>query len=292
MFDFIYFFWPICGQFSYQTVQMVTVVRYINITHVCTSVSPKLHIPYGIFLYDEAETRCIHNCDLSQGLNSFPRILHITHACILSRNVIWTDNLSHTAFFFFLMIITSLRRISLLCEIPTGPTETAAVEMQEICEFRKLLHHLNAKISLPVACLALLNLSYTFSSVAHLFQDMNSCPIRVFSYTVANVLLWLVISLTPFFQVSIHTDADARHDPNAKALMHSARYTVIQNSNFRMHRLVTVKLKSVPFENHSTLHGLLFENQLIKLFAKNSLFKHRLPNPFQPMCRAMSTSGF
>ncbi|XP_062698132.1 uncharacterized protein LOC109414804 isoform X2 [Aedes albopictus] len=74
--------------------------------------------------------------------------------------------------------------------------------MREICEFRKLLHHLNAKISLPVACLALLNLSYTFSSVAHLFQDMNSCPIRVFSYTVANVLLWLVISLTPFFQAA------------------------------------------------------------------------------------------
>lgn len=74
--------------------------------------------------------------------------------------------------------------------------------MREICEFRKLLHHLNAKISLPVACLALLNLSYTMSSVAHLFQDMNSCPIRVFSYTIANVLLWLVISLTPFFQAA------------------------------------------------------------------------------------------
>ncbi|XP_021705968.1 uncharacterized protein LOC5565490 [Aedes aegypti] len=74
--------------------------------------------------------------------------------------------------------------------------------MREICEFRKLLHHLNAKISLPVACLALLNLSYMFSSVVHLFQDMNSCPIRVFSYTVANVLLWLVISLMSFFQAA------------------------------------------------------------------------------------------
>ncbi|XP_065079356.1 uncharacterized protein GrlHz [Ochlerotatus camptorhynchus] len=77
--------------------------------------------------------------------------------------------------------------------------------MREICEFRKLLHHLNAKISLPVACLTLLNLSYTFSSIAHLFQDMNSCPIRVFSYTFANVLLWLVISLTPFFQAAALT---------------------------------------------------------------------------------------
>ncbi|KAL9704383.1 hypothetical protein quinque_007901 [Culex quinquefasciatus] len=69
--------------------------------------------------------------------------------------------------------------------------------MFEICEFRKLLHHLNTRISLPVACLTLLNLSYTLSSVTHLVQDINACPIRVFSFTIANVLLWMVISLTP-----------------------------------------------------------------------------------------------
>ncbi|XP_055621557.1 uncharacterized protein LOC129765355 isoform X2 [Toxorhynchites rutilus septentrionalis] len=74
--------------------------------------------------------------------------------------------------------------------------------MREICEFRKLLHHLNARISLPVACLTLLNLSYTFSSVVHLFRDVNACPIRVFNFTIANVLLWLVISLAPFIQAA------------------------------------------------------------------------------------------
>lgn len=74
--------------------------------------------------------------------------------------------------------------------------------MREICEFRKLLHHLNTRISLPVACLTLLNLSYTLSSVTHLVQDINACPIRVFSFTIANVLLWMVISLTPFFQAA------------------------------------------------------------------------------------------
>ncbi|XP_055600459.1 uncharacterized protein LOC129749510 [Uranotaenia lowii] len=74
--------------------------------------------------------------------------------------------------------------------------------MREICEFRKLLHHLNTKISLPVACLALLNVSYTISSIAHLFRDLDACPIRIFSRTIANVLLWLVISLTPFFQAA------------------------------------------------------------------------------------------
>ncbi|KAL1399611.1 hypothetical protein pipiens_008067, partial [Culex pipiens pipiens] len=74
--------------------------------------------------------------------------------------------------------------------------------MREICEFRKLLHHLNTRISLPVACLTLLNLSYTLSSVTHLVQDINACPVRVFSFTIANVLLWMVISVTPFFQAA------------------------------------------------------------------------------------------
>ncbi|XP_058466926.1 uncharacterized protein LOC131439654 [Malaya genurostris] len=74
--------------------------------------------------------------------------------------------------------------------------------MREICEFRKLLHHLNGKVSAPVACLTLLNVSYTFTSVVHLFRDLNTCPIGVFSFTVANLLLWLLISLTPFFQAA------------------------------------------------------------------------------------------
>lgn len=74
--------------------------------------------------------------------------------------------------------------------------------MREICEFRKLLHHLNTRISQPVACLTLLNISYTLSSVTHLLQDINSCPIRVFSFSIANVLLWMVISLTPFIQAA------------------------------------------------------------------------------------------
>ncbi|XP_055535584.1 uncharacterized protein LOC129724603 isoform X2 [Wyeomyia smithii] len=72
--------------------------------------------------------------------------------------------------------------------------------MREICEFRKLLHHLNRKISIPVCCLTLVNLSYTFSSIVHLFRDMNTCPVKMFSFTAANLLLWIIISLTPFYQ--------------------------------------------------------------------------------------------
>lgn len=72
---------------------------------------------------------------------------------------------------------------------------------QEICEFRKLLYHLNTRISLPVASLTVLNLSYTVSSVVHLFRDMTACPINIFTASLANILLWLFISLMPFFQV-------------------------------------------------------------------------------------------
>ncbi|EAA09975.4 AGAP010540-PA [Anopheles gambiae str. PEST] len=74
--------------------------------------------------------------------------------------------------------------------------------MREICEFRKLLHHLNTKISLPVASLTVLNLSYTVSSVAHLFHNMTACPINIFTASLANILLWLVIALVPFFQAA------------------------------------------------------------------------------------------
>ncbi|XP_053686146.1 uncharacterized protein LOC128735687 [Sabethes cyaneus] len=74
--------------------------------------------------------------------------------------------------------------------------------MREICEFRKLLHHLNRKISVPVCCLTLLNLSYAFSSVVHVFRDINACPVKIISFTTANLLLWILISLTPFIQAA------------------------------------------------------------------------------------------
>uniref|UniRef100_A0A182Q439 Gustatory receptor n=1 Tax=Anopheles farauti TaxID=69004 RepID=A0A182Q439_9DIPT len=74
--------------------------------------------------------------------------------------------------------------------------------MREICEFRKLLHHLNTKISLPVASLTVLNLSYAVSGTAHLFRDMTACPINIFTANLANILLWLVIALLPFFQAA------------------------------------------------------------------------------------------
>lgn len=74
--------------------------------------------------------------------------------------------------------------------------------MREICEFRKHLHHLNCRIAIPVSLFTLLNLSYCFSSIIHLFRDMNTCPVKIFSMSLGNIILFMFISLVPFFQVS------------------------------------------------------------------------------------------
>lgn len=73
--------------------------------------------------------------------------------------------------------------------------------MREICEFRKHLHHLNCRIAVPVSLLTLLNLSYCFSSIIHLFRDMSTCPVKIFSMSLTNIILWMFLSLVPFFQV-------------------------------------------------------------------------------------------
>lgn len=76
---------------------------------------------------------------------------------------------------------------------------------QEICEFQKLLNHLNKKIATPVCFYIMLNTTYTLSGLIFLFKnyDYNTHPIKIFSLNVGNIILWLTISLFPFFQVSV-----------------------------------------------------------------------------------------
>lgn len=74
--------------------------------------------------------------------------------------------------------------------------------MREICEFRKVLHHLNSKLSVPVCAFTVLNMSYTLSSLVRLFRNMDTCPVRIFSLSLANILLWMTLSLVPFFQAA------------------------------------------------------------------------------------------
>lgn len=70
-------------------------------------------------------------------------------------------------------------------------------------EFRKLLQYLNKIISLPVCFFTILNIIYIFSALIYLFTEyiLNSTPIKLISFDVANIFLWLSIGLYPFFQV-------------------------------------------------------------------------------------------
>jgi hypothetical protein len=77
--------------------------------------------------------------------------------------------------------------------------------MRETCEFKKLLRHLNTKIALPVCFLTVLNLSYVFSSIVHLFRDMTTCPVTIFSLSTGNICLWLLLAITPIYQASLLT---------------------------------------------------------------------------------------
>lgn len=77
--------------------------------------------------------------------------------------------------------------------------------MREIVEFRKMLHHLNTKLSIPICFLTLLNLSYAFASVFTLLHDIDNCPIKLFSLSLANILLWTIISVVPLFQAAALT---------------------------------------------------------------------------------------
>lgn len=72
-----------------------------------------------------------------------------------------------------------------------------------MCEFRKLLHHLNKRTAKPVCLFTVLNLTYAIAGFAYLIKTYveSNAPIKMFSMNVGNILLWLVIAFYPFFQV-------------------------------------------------------------------------------------------
>lgn len=74
-----------------------------------------------------------------------------------------------------------------------------------MCEFRKLLHHLNKKIAIPICFFTVLNLIYTFSGVSYSFRQYsnfaNAAIMKPFILNIGNITLWLIIGLFPFFQV-------------------------------------------------------------------------------------------
>lgn len=72
-----------------------------------------------------------------------------------------------------------------------------------MCEFRKLLSHLNKRMALPVCIFTVLNLSYTFSAIIYFFKIYNRyTDLKVIIMGLVNIVLWLLLGLYPFFQVS------------------------------------------------------------------------------------------
>lgn len=76
--------------------------------------------------------------------------------------------------------------------------------MKEVLEFRKLLDHLNNKISLPVCFYTVMNLSYALAGMVYLFKDVDfqQNNLQLVILNIANVLLWLLMGLLPFFTAS------------------------------------------------------------------------------------------
>ncbi|KAJ6649583.1 hypothetical protein Bhyg_04821 [Pseudolycoriella hygida] len=81
--------------------------------------------------------------------------------------------------------------------------------MREMCEFRKLLHHLNKRTAKPVSFFTVLNITYAIAGFAYLIETyvQSNAPIRMFSMNVLNILLWLIIAFYPFFQGASLTEA-------------------------------------------------------------------------------------
>lgn len=80
-----------------------------------------------------------------------------------------------------------------------------------MCEFRKLLHHLNARIAVPVCWFTLMNLIYTLAALIYALGRYGSyglatgAPLGAMLTNAANVTLWLVVALYPFFQAAALT---------------------------------------------------------------------------------------
>lgn len=77
-----------------------------------------------------------------------------------------------------------------------------------MCEFRKLLAHLNERIALPVCVLTVLNLTYTFSAIFYFIRVYDQfMSLKTICLALVNIVLWLVLGLYPFFQAASLTNA-------------------------------------------------------------------------------------
>lgn len=75
-----------------------------------------------------------------------------------------------------------------------------------MCEFRKLLHHLNKRIAAPVCWFIVMNLIYTLAALNYALERYASRghqpAVGILLTAAGNVTLWLCIALYPFFQAA------------------------------------------------------------------------------------------
>lgn len=80
--------------------------------------------------------------------------------------------------------------------------------MREVLEFRKLLSHLNQKVATPICFFTVLNLCYAFAGLIYLFRNYDfQGPVKIFSLSIANLMMWLILGLAPFFAAASVTRA-------------------------------------------------------------------------------------
>lgn len=111
----------------------------------------------------------------------------------------------------WMRVCTLLKVFISTSEIPS--ISILGILLQEMCEFRKLLSNLNKSIAVPVCLFTILNLSYTFSAIVYFIRIYNQFTSnKIVIMALVNILLWLILGLYPFFQVSSMKMAIGRVD--------------------------------------------------------------------------------
>lgn len=133
--------------------------------------------------------------------------------------------------------------------------------MREICEFRKILHHVNTKLTVPVCAFSVLNMSYTLSSIIKLFREMDTCPVRIFSMSLANIVLWLILTIVPFVQAASVTNVcrstqSCGHLVSIRPFVH--RNTASEDLNTVLLYASSLKMSAKLFRMPINVHYLCF----------------------------------
>lgn len=67
---------------------------------------------------------------------------------------------------------------------------------------------MNQKVATPICFFTVLNLCYAFAGLIYLFRNYDfQGPVKIFSLSIANLMMWLILGLAPFFAAASVTRA-------------------------------------------------------------------------------------